>query len=313
MLKHRLPPLDPLIAFEAAARLLSFTRAGEELHLSQAAISQQIRNLEESLQVKLFTRSHRAVQLTNAGREYQHTVVAILKQLAGATMDIQNVEITQQLVIGCDQSFATQWLNPRLSQLRLLLPAVRLRIIVSDEESETLGGEVQAAILHGDGQWPEFHALRLFDEEVFPVCSPDYDHQGAHEDWTGWLLQAQLIDLVDSHWNWMNWRLWLGGNDIDQPLANRNLQISSYPLVIDAACAGHGVALGWRYLVDDLIAQQRLVRPIAQSLQTDLGYYFIFRDNLQNDEIIVSFKDWLTQHFDMASKAQRVPPPSSIC
>ena len=89
MLKTRLPPLDPLIAFESAARLLSFTRAGEELHLSQAAISQQIRSLEQSLQVKLFTRSHRAVQLTNEGREYQHTVVAILKQLAGATMDIQ--------------------------------------------------------------------------------------------------------------------------------------------------------------------------------------------------------------------------------
>ena len=99
MLKNRLPPLDPLVAFEAAARLLSFTRAGEELHLSQAAISQQIRSLEQSLQVKLFTRSHRAVQLTNEGREYQHTVAAVLKQLAGATMDIQNVEFSRQLVL----------------------------------------------------------------------------------------------------------------------------------------------------------------------------------------------------------------------
>ena len=297
MLKTRLPPLDPLIAFEAAARLLSFTRAGEELHLSQAAISQQIRNLEQSLQVKLFTRSHRAVQLTNEGREYQHTVVAILQQLAGATMDIQNVEFAQQLVIGCDQSFASQWLSPRIAQLRLLMPAVGLRIIASDDYRESLGSEVQVAILHGDGLWPGFQTLRLFDEEVFPVCSPGFDHDLARQDWVKWLLQAQLIDLADSHWNWMNWRLWLGGNKIDQPLANRNLQINSYPLVIDAACAGQGVALGWRYLVDDLIDQGRLLRPVEQSLKTDLGYYFICRDNLQDDASVISLRNWLMQHW----------------
>ncbi|MDH3388663.1 MAG: LysR substrate-binding domain-containing protein [Gammaproteobacteria bacterium] len=299
MIKNRLPPLDPLIAFEAAARLLSFTRAGEELHLSQAAISQQIRSLEDSLQVKLFTRSHRAVQLTNEGREYQHTVTAILKQLAGATMDIQNVEFSQQLVIGCDQSFATQWLSSRLKQVQRLVPSATLRIVASDDYSESLGPEVEVAVLHGDGNWPGFQVTRLFDEEVFPVCSPGFDHQDAQRDWVGWLLQAQLIDLADSHWNWMNWRLWLGGNDIDQPLANRNLQINSYPLVIEAACDGLGVALGWRHLVDDLIRQGRLLRPVEQSLRTDFGYYLIYRDNLQHDEIVLRFGRWLTQQFDI--------------
>ena len=299
MLKNRLPPLDPLIAFEAAARLLSFTRAGEELHLSQAAISQQIRSLEESLQVKLFTRSHRAVQLTNEGREYQHTVAAILKQLAGATMDIQNVEFAQQLVIGCDQSFASQWLSPRLSQLRQLMPAVTLRIIASDDYNESLGSEVQVAVLHGDGLWPGFQTFQLCDEEVFPVCSPEFDHELAQQDWVSWLLQVPLIDLADSHWNWINWRLWLGGNNIDQPLGNRNLQLNSYPLVIDAACAGHGVALGWRYLVDDLIANNQLVRPIEQSLKTDLGYYCICRDNLENDANVIRFRNWLKQQFGL--------------
>jgi len=297
MLKQRLPPLEPLIAFEAAARLLSFTRAGEELHLSQAAISQQIRHLERSLQVKLFSRSHRAVQLTNEGREYQHTVAAILKQLAGATKDIQNVEFNQQLVLGCDQSFATQWLSPRIAQLRGLLPAVSLRIIASDNYGESLGPEVQVAILHGDGQWPGFHSERLFAEEVFPVCSPEYPHQQAQQDWAGWLLQAQLIDLADSHWNWMNWRLWLGGNNIDEPLGNRNLQINSYPLVIDAACVGQGVALGWHCLVDDLIATGRLVRPLNQSLQTEFGYYFICRENLREDPLILQLQTWLLQSF----------------
>jgi len=297
MLKKRLPPLEPLIAFEAAARLLSFTRAGAELHLSQAAISQQIRSLESSLQVKLFTRSHRAVQLTNEGREYLHTVAAILKQLAGATMDIQNVEFSQQLVFGCDQSFATQWLGPRIGQLRELLPAVSLRIVASDDYAESLGGEVQAAVLHGDGNWPGFHAQQLFAEEVFPVCSPDYPHRQASRDWVNWLLQAQLIDLADSHWNWMNWRLWLGGNDIDEPLGNRNLQINSYPLVIDAACAGQGVALGWGCLVDDLIAAGKLVRPLQQSLRTEFGYYFLCRENQRQEPMIEKVQGWLSKAF----------------
>jgi DNA-binding transcriptional LysR family regulator len=304
MIKKRLPPLDPLIAFESAARLLSFTRAGEELHLSQAAISQQIRNLEDSLQVKLFTRSHRAVQLTNEGREYQHTVTAILKQLAGATMDIQNVEFSAQLVIGCDQSFASQWLSPRFDLLKALLPEVALRIIAADDYSESLGPEVQVAVLHGDGNWPGFHVIRLFDEEVFPVCSPDYAHADAARDWVSWLLQAQLIDLADSHWNWINWRLWLGGNDIDEPLGNRNLQINSYPLVIEAACDGHGVALGWRYLVDDLIEQGRLMRPVGESLKTEFGYYLLCRDNLQQDDIVNRFRSWLLQQFEVGETPQ---------
>ena len=304
MLKNRLPPLEPLIAFEAAARLLSFTRAGEELHLTQAAISQQIRSLEDSLRVKLFTRSHRAVQLTNEGREYQHTVAAILKQLAGATMDIQNVEFAEQLVIGCDQSFATYWLSPNLHGLREQLAGVSLRIVASDDDKECLAGDVQASIVHGDGNWPGFHSVRLFDEEVFPVCSPAFGQQGAAEDWIGWLLQAQLIDLADSQWNWMNWRLWLGGNHIDEPLGNRKLQINSYPLVIDAACAGQGVALGWRYLVDDLIDAGKLVRPVSQSLTTEYGYYLVWRESYHKDPVAARFRDWLSRQFDKPAGAE---------
>jgi len=300
MFKRRLPPLDPLIAFEAAARLLSFTRAGVELHLSQAAISQQIRSLEDSLQVKLFTRSHRAVQLTNEGREYQHTVTAVLKQLAGATMDIQNVVFTPQLVIGCDESFASQWLSSRINLLTAMLPEVALRLIASDDYRESLGAEVQVAILHGDGSWPGFRAFRLFDEEVFPVCSPDYNHAPATGDWVPWLLRAQLIDLADSHWNWMNWRMWLAGNAIDEPLGNRKLQINSYPLVIEAACDGHGVALGWRYLVDDLLAQGRLVRPVSASLKTESGYYLLCRENQPPDKNLQIFCDWLLRQFEYA-------------
>ncbi|MFT5219854.1 MAG: LysR family glycine cleavage system transcriptional activator [Gammaproteobacteria bacterium] len=298
MLRDRLPPLDPLVAFEAAARLLSFTRAGEELHITQAAVSQQIRNLEQTLEVQLFTRSHRAVQLTREGREYQHTVSAIFNQLASATLDIKSVELAQQLVIGSDQSFATQFLSPRLRRLQTALPQTVLRMVVSDNESECLASDVQASILHGDGNWPGFVSMHLFDEEIFPVCSPDYAHDIIDNNWTDWLLQAELIELDDNHWKWMNWRLWLGGNDIDQPLRQRNLQINHYPLVIEAACNGQGVALGWRYLVDDLLAAGKLIRPIEQTLKTDFGYYLIYRPQLADDPALSRFRDWLLGEFN---------------
>ena len=174
---------------------------------------------------------------------------------------------------------------------------VALRIIADDDERESMGSEIQVCIVHGDGNWPGFRSLRLFDEEVFPVCSPEYDFNPAADNWVDWLLQAQLIDLADSQWNWMNWRLWLSGNDIDRPLANRHLQINSYPLVIEAACAGLGVALGWRYLVDDLVSRGRLTRPIPQSLTTEFGYYLAWRDSLDKDPALVRFRDWLSQAF----------------
>ena len=136
MLKNRLPPLEPLVAFESASRLLSFTRAGEELHLTQAAVSQQIRNLEQYLDIKLFTRSHRAVQLTDEGREYQHTVAGLLKQLASATTDIKSSEINPRLSITCDQSFAALWLSSRLRQFQQVNPGISLRIFVSDVEAD---------------------------------------------------------------------------------------------------------------------------------------------------------------------------------
>ena len=302
MLKQRLPPLEPLIAFEAAARLLSFTRAAEELHLSQAAVSQQIRSLEERLQVRLFTRSHRAVQLTNEGREYQHSVSLILRQLAGATTDIRNVEFSRQLVIGCDHSFASLWLRPRLAELRHLLPQVTLRLVVDDAEAQIVGGEVQASILHGDGNWPGYRALRLLDEVIYPVCSPDYDHTHDTDDWLSWLLQAQLIDLADNQWNWINWRLWLGDRASEQALANRGLQISNYPLVIEAACAGLGVALGWNGLIDDYLADGRLVRPVEASLETDFGYYLIYPEGLAEDAVLAQLRTWLSGAFAVTAE-----------
>jgi len=301
MLKNRLPPLEPLIAFESAARLLSFTRAGEELHLTQAAVSQQIRNLEQYLDVKLFTRSHRAVQLTNEGREYQHTVSGLLKQLASATTDIRSTEVDPRLSISCDHSFAALWLSPRLRQFQQESPGISLRIFVSDVEAECVTNDVQISIFHGEGYWPGYQSFKLFDETVFPVCSAEYLQSQVEPNWRDWLLQADLLDLDDSHWNWMNWRAWFAGQGIDEALQNRNLQINSYPLLIEAACRSQGVALGWNFLVDKLLQNGKLVRPIEQSLTTSFGYYLIINERYSEEPSVVQFRQWLMATFAASS------------
>ena len=297
MSKRQLPPLEPLIAFEASARLLSFTRAGEELHLTQAAVSQQIRSLEQSLNVKLFTRAHRAVQLTREGREYQHTVALVLRQLAGATTDIKHVELAQKINLACDLSIAQLWLAPRLSALKQNFFQYSLQILASDDDSVCLGKDVQIAIIQGDGQWPGFQAIRLFDEEVFPVCSPQYGLPGNEQDWAGWLAESALIDLEDNHWNWMNWRNWFGANQIDLALQHRRLSINNYPMVLEAARQGQGVALGWAVLVDPFLADGSLIRPVQSSIQTDFGYYLLISEQSQNDEVVHKLGEWIQSQF----------------
>lgn len=297
MLKQRLPPLEPLIAFEAAARLMSFTRASEELHLTQAAVSQQIRNLEQYLNIKLFSRSHRAVQLTDAGRAYQHTVSGLLKQLASITTEIKSTEINPRLNLACDQSFAALWLTPRIGQFQQQNLDIRLQITVSDNESDYMKDDSQLCILHGEGYWAGYQSFKLFDEQVFPVCSAEYAEANPVDDWREWLLEADLLDLDDSHWNWMNWRSWFARHNIDEPLQNRNLQINSYPLLIEAARHSQGVALGWDHLVDELLATGKLVRPIQQSMTTEFGYYLIVNERYSDDASVIRFKQWLLAGF----------------
>lgn len=291
-LKKALPPLDPLIAFEAAARQLSFTRAAEELDLSQAAVSQQIRNLEQSLGTALFVRSHRAVRLSSAGRAYQHTVNSALRQLAAATADLRAPPRGARLTVAADQSISSMWLLPRLPGFQRMHSSVRLRLIASDEERDCLADDVQMAIIHGDGHWPGYHARKLFDEEVFPVCSPRYLESMPPVAQASDLLSGQLLELEDEHWDWINWQTWLGQNHTHLPAGHAALQINNYPLLIDAAKNGQGIALGWRYLVDADLQSGQLVKALNVSVATQFGYYLVWRDSVDQPVASRQFLHW---------------------
>jgi len=267
-----LPPLDTLIAFEAAARLGSFTLAAKELSLTQAAISQRIRNLETALDTRLFDRSHRRVMLNETGRKYQHTVATALGHLAGATRNLRELPETEQLTIAADEAVAHLWLVPRLYEFSDKFPELSVRLIVSDQLEKCLVSEVDVAIVFGGEDTTGFEAARMFPEVVYPVCSPAFAQKLGKRPGLEEISQANLIELDDERWDWMNWEMWMTSAFGRSSTTQRQLKIGSYPLVIDAACAGRGVALGWGGLVDGLLEGGKLVKPSEVSVCTDNGY-----------------------------------------
>ena len=299
-IRHQLPPLEPCVAFDAAARHLSFTKAAKELNLSQAAVSQKIRNLESFLGVDLFIRANRSVRLSPAGKEFQHTVSGLLRQLASAANDIKTPATRTRLTIAADQSVASMWLMPRLTDFQLKFPDIAVRLIASDDESDCLHPDVHIAIIHGKGDWPAYQAEKLFEEEIFPVCSPAYLNKRRSIP-IEQLIDEALLEQDDNHWDWMNWRTWLSHNDMHLPKGYRGFQVNSYPLMIDAARNGHGIALGWRYLVDSLLQSGELTTPTNATVKTGFGYYLVHKGNSSTNTAVSRFCEWAKERQNLPS------------
>lgn len=291
-MNSNLPPLSSLVAFEAAGRLQSFTRAAAELNVTQAAVSRQIRLLEDHLGRQLFRRAHRAVELTNEGRDYLHTIANALNHVGTATRELKTTAREPRLTIAADQSMATLWLLPRLQAFRQEAPGLNIRLIADDDEDRIFASGADVALVHGDGDWPLHQSAMLFADDIVPVCSPEYlMTRQAPQSASDFVVEA-LIDLEDEHWNWLNWRQWLTSQGVSMAAGPRGLVIDSYPLVIDAALRGSGFALGWRGLIDDALAEGRLVAPLATSLKTRFGYYIVWPRNRTILPEAQIFIDW---------------------
>ena len=249
--------------------------------------------MERDLGVALFSRSHRAVQLTAEGREYLHTVVTALTHLQHATREIKSEPAGGRLRIAADHSVAALILMPRLKRLFALQPRTSLHLVVSNSASRMLAEEVDLAILHGEGHWTQHESELLHDEVVFPVCSPDYLARQGPIETPADLARARLIELDDDNWTWINWRVWLTEHDVSLALAGRALAISTYPLVVEAARQGHGVALGWQGHVDDDLASGALVRPLAAEVKTRFGYYFAWPKSRPLSAEAAGFRAWV--------------------
>ena len=296
-LKKQLPPLETLVAFEAAARHGSFALAARELNITASAVSQQIRSLESRLNAPLFVRGHRSVTLTDRGHRFQNSVSVALMHLSNAAGEIRTDDSAGHLDIATDTSMAALWLMPRLKKFQAQFPDVSLRLVATDVQADLLSSRFDLALVHGEGNWRGMEAKKLFNEEVFPVCSPEYiEHCGIVIDHNN-LARCDLLDLEYEQWHWMNWAIWLTEMELPLPASPRRMNCNNYPLLMDAAKRGSGVALGWRHLVDADINNGALVAPVESVVKTRFAYYLLHSFNDQLSPVAKWFMEWVLDEF----------------
>lgn len=293
-MSRRMPHLSALIAFEAAARHNNFTLAAEELGVTQPAVSQQVRSLEEKLGVQLFRRLHRGLEITNEGCRLLRAVSVAFEHIANTTNDLCPLSESTTIYVGVPYAVASYWLLPRLHRWRRLHPEIGLSLITTDEGFGEISRDVDVGIAFGSGTWEGFTSTLLAQAETYPVCSPAYLKRrpalSAPED----LLNETLISIDDGRVDRMDWGGWFAEYQVHGYSGNCSIRLNNLPLVLQAACEGHGVALGWNMLTDDLVLNSVLVRPIDTSLKASFSYYLVVRNGVKS-RIVQQFARWITK------------------
>jgi LysR family transcriptional regulator, glycine cleavage system transcriptional activator len=302
----RLPSLNGLRAFEAAARHLSFTLAATELNVTQTAISHQIRRLEEELGIRLFVRQNRALALTPEARDYLPGVRAAFNDLRLATDRLLRKDDDKVLTVSTLASLAAKWLLPRLTDFQEAHPGIDVRITTSTSLVDFQRDNVDAAIRYGRGQWPGLRADWLMADELFPVCSPGLVRGDkplrCPED-----LKDHML-LHTSNANSDDWRLWLTAAGLPTDIAKQpGITFDMIFMTIQAAIDGIGVAMGRTSYVQDDIAKGRLVVPFRIALPADAGFYLVSPDGRREAAKLAAFRQWL-----VAATQNKAPEINSL-
>src|ERR1700722_1108178 len=289
-MRRRLPPLNTLRVFESGARRLSFTRAAEELHVTQAAVSHQIKALEDWLGTPLFLRLSRGLKLTAAAEHYLRDVTAALDLISTATSQLMRPDDRGISSVATLDSFASAWLLPRLKSFRRQYPDIDVRILSVDREVDVFErGDVDLEIRYGDGNWPELSATKLMDEEIFPVCSPAVAAGPPRLVSPADLKHHTLLhDIMVTDWS-----AWLDAAGISGVDGERGPGFNHSYHVILAAVNGDGVALGRSVLIADALARGDLIRPFAISTPSAYSYYLVGMEPLIDDPAVAAFRAWI--------------------
>ncbi|GHE20499.1 LysR substrate-binding domain-containing protein [Halomonas urumqiensis] len=289
-----LPPLNSLVAFESAARHLSFTLAADELHVTQGAISRQVRGLEEYLGKPLFERANRRVKLTAMGNRYAQAVRQSLTDIAGITDEVRSWQGMHQLTVATTSAMASLWLLPKIAEFQREHDDIELRIVAIEQVRDLSRVESDVALFYCYTSPAAMHATTLFHEEVFPVCSPGYlDRYGPFPSPEA-LFDCTLLSLEDADQDWMSWKQWFSRVGVEFRSPRRRLNINSYSMLVQAAMMDQGVALGWSQLVDDYLERGLLVRPVETVLRTEARFCLLERSHAaSNRRGVRAFREWL--------------------
>ncbi|KPA98355.1 LysR substrate-binding domain-containing protein [Pseudomonas asplenii] len=260
-----LPPLMALRAFESVARHLSFIKAADELSVSQSAVSHQIHKLEQYLEQRLFIRRTRAIDLSDAGSRYYQQIRPALEQIAEASRQLRAPTSPRVLRIGLLASFATLWLAPRLTDFITRHPHIQVALEPSIQLADVAGAQVDLAIRYGKGGWPDVDAQRLMSERLLPVCSPAFK---AASHGPGPLLMAQARQPFE----WIDWARHHHFDLQRYPTA----MLHDYNIVVEAAIAGQGIAMGRQRLIDRRLKDGSLVPAFdSPPYESEIGYWLI--------------------------------------
>lgn len=267
--RRLIPSMNALFVFEAAARLSSFTIASKELGVTQAAVSKQIKLLEDTLDVKLFHRLHRSIKMTNEGYTLFTVLTDSLQRVSGVFDKILDGQAEHEITLACTGAFSQLRIMPRFPRLRDALPSIQVRLV------PPMHRDADITIRFGNGQWEDGTSTFLFDEEVFPVCSPDWLASNPAPLSIEDLYQSPLVDSDATLEGWMTWNTWFRALDRSPPRLRINLRCAMYGDTIQAALQGQGIALGWRRLTSHLIDAGRLVRLTDFSAKPKDSYYTV--------------------------------------
>ncbi|HTP96743.1 MAG TPA: LysR substrate-binding domain-containing protein [Burkholderiales bacterium] len=294
----RLPSLDLLKGFEAAARLLSFTKAGEELFLTQSAVSRQIQELESQLGVALFQRRHRSLALSDAGKTLYPVAAQVLASMRSITERLRVAPGRRTLAVTTTQSFASLWLIPRLAGFTRTHPEVDVRISADSRVLDLERDGLDVAIRHGPASLAGPNAVRLFGERVFPVCSPKLAKDPRRPLREPQDLRHHVLlqyDDPDARHPWLHWKTWLEVEKLTDLRPKGNLVFSGYEQIIPSAIAGHGIALGRSPLVREAIASGQLVAPFKRSADPARAYFAVLSGSGEGRPEVAEFVAWLRE------------------
>jgi LysR family glycine cleavage system transcriptional activator len=304
--QQQLVHLKALRAFEAAARHLSFVAAAEELNVTPPAISQLIRTLEEYLEVQLFVRSKVGVALTPQARDAYPDIRDGLLQLAAGLGRLRGSGQERLVTLTVPPSFAAKWLLPRIDAFRSQHPDFDIRLDTSDRLVDFAAEGIDLGVRYGLGGYPSLQADKLFDEEVFAVCSPALLGQESQRAGANWLARMTLIHDTTSDFDptFPTWRTWLLAHGMPAVDHTRGLRMNSSLLAIQAAIDGQGVTLARSIIVEDDVKAGRLVRPFDSVDATRCAYYVVYPKQTDNATKVKVLRDWLLEQ-----AALRAPTP----
>ena len=285
-----LPPLTAMRTFEVAARYLSFTKAAEELFVTQAAVSHQIKALELDLGVPLFRRMNRALALTDEGQALLPYVREAFDQLTAGVQHLEQLCCAGSLMVSTTPSFAGHWLVSRLGRLQMQHPDIDLRLSATERQVDLLREGVDCAVRHGMGDWPGVRVDRLFQAAIVPVCSPSLLSGSVPLREPADLVHHTILHAMDGA---DEWQVWLRAAGVEGLEIDKGLRFDTGELALKAAVSGLGVAIGRLPLINDELAAGRLVEPFALEIDEQWAYYFIAPEATADQPKIEAFRMWI--------------------